>query len=209
MRCRYEFFLVSPNSSYEDDWDDDDFEREYECKFTTDNRQCIRISGRQTDKSEYKLSVNGTDTFYGTNVGLHMSSVYGLPVIPTQAPKPEPIQVLNIMEDVLGLKPKPYFDSYDTMTKLRDHAAEVFKELSNDMIVSDLIPEEKKPIMLISTPSKKKGFFYDCAITDPVFGAVAWNNLNLEANLFAELPKTAWDYARGIYNNKKQTLNFK
>lgn len=35
----------------------------------------------------------------------------------------------------------------------------------------------------------------DAGAYNPVFGAIAWANFNLEANLFAALPKFVWDYS--------------
>ena len=35
----------------------------------------------------------------------------------------------------------------------------------------------------------------DAGAYNPIFGAIAWANFNLEANLFAALPKFVWDYS--------------
>lgn len=43
-----------------------------------------RIQNTTDLRSEYNVTVNGIDTFAGTGVGLHISTVYGLPFIPTK-----------------------------------------------------------------------------------------------------------------------------
>ena len=100
---------------------------------------------------------------------MHVSSVYGIPYIPTTEPKP--IQVLNIFEKVYGLKPK----------KEEQHG----KGFTMGIDCGD--KTDKSTIIIISTPNNKKGFFYE-----PIYGTYAWNNMNLEANQFATLPKTTW-----------------
>lgn len=63
MWCRYFFFLVSPNSDFDDDWEDGDLycvddpsDNICRVKFTDSSRQCIRINGRQSSKSSSYLS---------------------------------------------------------------------------------------------------------------------------------------------------------
>lgn len=43
-----------------------------------------RIQNTSDLRSEFNATVNGIDTFTGTGVGLHISTVYGLPFIPTK-----------------------------------------------------------------------------------------------------------------------------
>lgn len=43
-----------------------------------------RIMNTSDLRSEFNVSVNGIDTFTGTGAGLHISTVYGLPYIPTK-----------------------------------------------------------------------------------------------------------------------------
>lgn len=43
-----------------------------------------RIQNTNDIRSEFNVSVNGIDTFTGTGVGLHISTLYGLPFIPTK-----------------------------------------------------------------------------------------------------------------------------
>jgi hypothetical protein len=43
-----------------------------------------RIQNTSDLRSEFNVSVNGINTFTGTGVGLHISTVYGLPFIPTK-----------------------------------------------------------------------------------------------------------------------------
>lgn len=47
----------------------------------------------------------------------------------------------------------------------------------------------------------------DAGAYNPVFGAIAWANFNLEANLFAALPKFVWDYSGArLFTAKGDTL---
>lgn len=43
-----------------------------------------RIQNTNDIRSEFNVSVNGIDTFTGTGVGLHISTLYGLPFVPTK-----------------------------------------------------------------------------------------------------------------------------
>ncbi|WP_428323678.1 hypothetical protein [Nitrosopumilus sp.] len=50
----------------------------------------------------------------------------------------------------------------------------------------------------------------DAGAYNPIFGAIAWANFNLEANLFAALPKFVWDYSGArIFTAKGDTLTDK
>jgi len=47
----------------------------------------------------------------------------------------------------------------------------------------------------------------DAGAYNPIFGAIAWANFNLEANLFAALPKFVWDYSGArLFTAKGNTL---
>lgn len=85
-----------------------------------------RIQNTADLRSEFNVSVNGIQTFTGTGVGLHISTVYGLPFIPTKdAPKESgdvgDLYILNTsaeknspMKPMLGLqilKPIVYYEA--------------------------------------------------------------------------------------------------
>lgn len=47
----------------------------------------------------------------------------------------------------------------------------------------------------------------DAGAYNPIFGAIAWANFNLEANLFAALPKFVWDYSGArLFTAKGNTI---
>jgi hypothetical protein len=50
----------------------------------------------------------------------------------------------------------------------------------------------------------------DAGAYNPIFGAIAWANFNLEANLFAALPKFVWDYSGArLFTEKGDSINDK
>mgnify|MGYP001573286123 FL=1 len=108
------------------------------------------------------------------------------------------------MKEVLGLKYDnlEVEDSYHSLSKQRKNASDQFKEMSNKMIMGvDLGNKtDTSCIIFTSTPNNKKGFFYDC-----------FNNMSLEANQFASLPKFTWDFGWNIREsfNKKPVINIK
>ena len=60
------------------------------------------------------------------------------------------------------------------------------------------------------TPNEliKAGFSTsDAGAYNPIFGAIAWANFNLEANLWAVLPKFVWDYSGArLFTAKGDTM---
>jgi len=108
MWCRYEFFLVYPNSydDYKDDWDEDYIGVDFGKK---DDKLCIifsqksKVTGKikMVNGSEIYCNINDINSFKGIDVGLHLNSVYDLPSIPNKS-----LSVLNVMEKVYGFKPK-------------------------------------------------------------------------------------------------------
>lgn len=86
----------------------------------------MRIVNTSDLRSEFNVSVNGINTFTGTGVGLHISTIYGIPFIPTKdAPKASgqigDLFILNTSADknspnkpMLGLqvlKPVVYYEA--------------------------------------------------------------------------------------------------